>query len=135
MYSTATLSTIGSRTQDGSVRLRLSLSYGFALIVFWYVVPVTVVPLCLLCVHRHPEPVDDCPCFEDAIAFMSVVMGEFLTRWYMSQHGYDHRFFVRTMPGKFNGTLPEMWTWWSIAVAKLVVGAYTIYSFPNALSY
>lgn len=29
----------------------------------------------LLLVHKHPQPVDDCPCFEDAIAFNSVVLG------------------------------------------------------------
>lgn len=83
-----------------------------------------VIPLCLLCVHYHPEPVDDCPCFEDAIAFMSVVMGEFLTRWCMSRYGFDDRFFVRTMPGRPSGTLPELWAWWSVAAAKLVIGKY-----------
>lgn len=90
-------------------------------------VPAIVVPLGLLCVHIHPEPVDDCPCFEDAIAFMSVVMGEFLTRWYMHQHGFDDRFFVRRMPGRPSGTLPEMWAWWTIAAAKLVLGAHTVH--------
>ena len=95
----------------------MSVSDAFVLLV-----PAIVVPLCLLCVHRHPEPVDDCPCFEDAIAFMSVVMGESLTRWYMAQHGYDHTFFKSVMAGSPNGTLSEMWTWWSIAVAKMVVG-------------
>lgn len=84
--------------------------------------PTTVIPFCLLLVHRHPEPVDDCPCFEDAIAFMSVVMGEYLTRWYMAQHGYNDRFFVHVMPGKVWGTIPDMWAWWSIASAKLVIG-------------
>ena len=24
-------------------------------------------------VHRHPQPAEDCPCFEEAIAFLSVV--------------------------------------------------------------
>jgi len=93
-----------------------------------WIVPATVVPFCLLLVHRHPEPVDDCPCFEDAIAFMSVDMGEFLTRWYMSQNGYDDRFFVRQMPGRIVGTAHEMWAWWSIAAAKMVVGILAIFA-------
>lgn len=29
----------------------------------------------------HPQPLDDCPCFEDAIAFLSVVMGVVTARW------------------------------------------------------
>ncbi|THG98896.1 hypothetical protein EW026_g3372 [Hermanssonia centrifuga] len=55
-------------------------------------------------------------------------MGDCLTRWHMSQHGYDHRFFVRVMPGKAVGTFTEMWAWWTIAVAKLVVGILTIFA-------
>ena len=86
------------------------------------IVPSVVIPVCLLLVHRHPEPVDDCPCFEDAIAFMAVVMGTFLTRWYFAVNGYDERFFVHRMPGKLSGTWPEMWAWWSTATAKMFIG-------------
>ena len=97
-----------------------------------HTVPATVIPICLLCVHRHPEPVDDCPCFEDAIAFMSVVMGEFLTRWWMAHHGYDERFFVSVMRGSpFGGGVREVGLWWGVAVGKMVVGAclFLLFSF------
>lgn len=90
------------------------------------VVPVVIIPACLLMVHRHPEPVDDCPCFEDAIAFMAVVMGESLTMWYMAQNGYDETFFVHRMPGNMFGTWAEMWGWWSTAAAKLVIGKFSV---------
>ncbi|KAH8980121.1 hypothetical protein EDB86DRAFT_3088148 [Lactarius hatsudake] len=36
--------------------------------------PLVVTVVCLL-VDQHPSPVDDCPCFEDAIAFASVILG------------------------------------------------------------
>ncbi|KAF7797379.1 hypothetical protein EIP86_008574 [Pleurotus ostreatoroseus] len=93
-----------------------------------WIVPAVVVPFCLMCVHYHPEPVDDCPCFEDAIAFMSVVMGEFLTRWFMSQYGFDHTFFVTVMMGKPFGTAVEMWRWWSTATLKMLVGVAAIFA-------
>ncbi|KAI0088976.1 PAP2 superfamily-domain-containing protein [Irpex rosettiformis] len=93
-----------------------------------WIVPATVIPSVLLMVHRHPEPVDDCPCFEDAIAFMSVVMGEFLTRWYMARYGFDDTFFVRSMPGNPFGSLSEMWTWWTIATAKMTIGILVIFA-------
>lgn len=35
-------------------------------------VPVVLIPLTALLVNRHPQPVDDCPCFEDAISFIAV---------------------------------------------------------------
>ncbi|KAJ7473089.1 hypothetical protein B0H11DRAFT_2430367 [Mycena galericulata] len=43
-------------------------------------VPLTLIPLALLAVN-HPQPVDDCPCFEDAIAVGSVVLGMLVGRW------------------------------------------------------
>ncbi|KAI0360328.1 PAP2-domain-containing protein [Trametes cingulata] len=91
-----------------------------------WIVPAVIVPLCLLLVHRHPQPVDDCPCFEDAIAFIAVVMGEFLARWYMNHHGYDSSFFVRPMPGSTWATWTDVGIWWSFAVIKMVIGILTI---------
>ncbi|KAJ7026007.1 hypothetical protein C8F04DRAFT_1268598 [Mycena alexandri] len=44
-------------------------------------VPLTLIPLGLLAVKKHPQPVDDCPCFEDAIAFGSVVLGMYVGQW------------------------------------------------------
>ncbi|EKM56390.1 uncharacterized protein PHACADRAFT_253476 [Phanerochaete carnosa HHB-10118-sp] len=91
-------------------------------------VPVVVISTGLFLVHRHPEPVEDCPCFEDAIAFMAVVMGEFLTQWYTANYGFDKGFFVHSMPGKITGTPSEMWAWWSIAVTKTVIGILAIFA-------
>jgi len=45
------------------------------------VVPIIAIPLTLALVHYHPEPVDDCPCFEDAIAILSVLLGSYLGHW------------------------------------------------------
>lgn len=44
-------------------------------------VPVTLFFVVLIMVTVHPQPLDDCPCFEDAIAFLAVVVGIFLSRW------------------------------------------------------
>ncbi|EJF56556.1 hypothetical protein DICSQDRAFT_71301 [Dichomitus squalens LYAD-421 SS1] len=92
-----------------------------------FIVPATIVPLCLYLVHRHPQPVDDCPCFEDAIAFVSVVMGEFVARWYMEHNGYDESFFARPMPGATWATWSDVVTWWSTAATKTVIGVLTIF--------
>lgn len=35
----------------------------------------------------HPQPLDDCPCFEDSIAFLSVVMGITTGRWASVRYG------------------------------------------------
>jgi hypothetical protein len=44
-------------------------------------VPLITIPVTLACVHFHPNPVDPCPCFEDAIAIMSVMLGGILSVW------------------------------------------------------
>ena len=92
------------------------------------IVPATVIPFCLLAVHWHPEPVDDCPCFEDAIAFVSVVMGQFVARWYMEHYGFDESFFARPMPGASWATWSDVGTWWSTAAIKMVIGMHSFSS-------
>ena len=52
-----------------------------------WMVPIAIVPAGLLMVSVHPQPVDDCPCFEDAIAFVSVAMGVALARWSGIRYG------------------------------------------------
>ncbi|KAH9932312.1 uncharacterized protein B0H18DRAFT_987534 [Fomitopsis serialis] len=91
------------------------------------IVPAVTIPICLLMVHWHPQPVDDCPCFEDAIAFMSVVLGEILSRWYMLHHGYDDSYFARVQPGKPLGDWMDAMTWWSVASMKMVLGILLIF--------
>lgn len=48
-------------------------------------VPTITILLTLALVHFHPEPVDDCPCFEDAIAILSVVLGSYVGHWLSTQ--------------------------------------------------
>ncbi|TCD68717.1 hypothetical protein EIP91_010001 [Steccherinum ochraceum] len=93
-----------------------------------WIVPATIIPLCLLLVHRHPQPVDDCPCFEDAIAFISVAMGDYLTRWVMGRYHINEKYLTHVMPGSPMGSWAEMSTWWSLAAAKMVTGVLAIFA-------
>lgn len=88
--------------------------------------PGVAIPLCLFLVHRHPQPVDDCPCFEDAIAFVSVLMGEYVLRWFMFRYGYDESFFVGVMPGSSWATYTDMLAWFSVAAIKMILGEYSL---------
>ena len=49
-------------------------------------------------VNQHPQPVDDYPCFEDAIAFVSIVMGSLLARWHAVHYGFDDQIFKGVIP-------------------------------------
>jgi hypothetical protein len=51
------------------------------------IVPLISIPVTLACVHYHPAPVDPCPCFEDAIAVLSVMLGGVLGAWEEQSNG------------------------------------------------
>ena len=106
-------------------------------------VPLILIPLTLWAVHQHPQPVDDCPCFEDAIAFMSVLMGAFVARWGACYNGGDVGLcdgisiagIAKTvvMPGSGWVLLDDVWVevdrewkdvvvWCLVATVKMVVG-------------
>ncbi|KAF8631391.1 hypothetical protein AX15_002422 [Amanita polypyramis BW_CC] len=101
-------------------------------------VPLTLIPPALLAVNQHPQPVDDCPCFEDAIAFGSVVLGILVGKWAMNQLGISRLSVM--MPGSgWVHTLDEGWipvartwedvsVWWGIAIMKMVFGIFTIFA-------
>jgi hypothetical protein len=94
-----------------------------------------MIPICLLLVHYHPHPVDDCPCFEDAIAFVSCLLGIALCRWHSVYSGVDERFLSSVMPGP-QGTV---WTWedtvswWTLACTKVIVGPFPVLFFHRLI--
>lgn len=50
----------------------------------------------LLAVRTHPEPADNCPCFDDSVAFLGVVVGVCLGIW---QHAQGHE--AAELPGMY----------------------------------
>ena len=79
-------------------------------------------------VNQHPQPVDDCPCFEDAIAFLSVVLGDILGSWALSQYGVTPEFFKTSQPGSAYSTVGDVTTWWLFSIIKVVVGILLIFT-------
>lgn len=87
-------------------------------------VPVVVISLGAFLINRHAEPVDDCPCFEDAIAFVSVVMGTTLAQWHAANWGYtiEAGYFVSKTPGWEGKDFRDWMAWMSFSLLKMVVG-------------
>lgn len=103
---------------------------------YWFV-PIVITVVCGVMVHRHPQPAEDCPCFEDAIAFVSVVAGVQLAQWGAVYAGYPDERLTSVMPGRpfalFSQDLPfsEAWRdsslWWGMALLKLTLGILLIF--------
>ena len=49
--------------------------------------PLIAVLLLLILVRIHPEPADDCPCFDDSVAFAGVLMGVTVGSWHYANSG------------------------------------------------
>ena len=80
-------------------------------------------------VNQHPQPVDDCPCFEDAIAFMSVALGILLSVWaYAHVPFFNAVTFVALHPGYELETPRDYAIWVLFALVKLVTGILAIFA-------
>ncbi|CAO3678361.1 unnamed protein product [Rhizopus stolonifer] len=46
------------------------------------------IPICLMLVSLHPDPMERCPCFEDSVCFIGVVIGVMPGSWLCNQVDY-----------------------------------------------
>ncbi|KAB5586231.1 PAP2 superfamily-domain-containing protein [Coniochaeta sp. 2T2.1] len=51
-----------------------------------YLVPLAIAAVIVIMVRVHPEPVDDCPCFDDSVAFAGVIIGVEGGTWRFGKH-------------------------------------------------
>jgi len=93
--------------------------------------PLWILVTWILVINRHPQPVDDCPCFEDSIAFVSVLGGMFLSIWHSRQMGFDKEsnFFVHVMLGSSLSSVSDFALYISVAVVKTVLGVLFVFAF------
>src|ERR1700753_313949 len=47
--------------------------------------PLIIALIVLIIVRLHPEPADNCPCFDDSVAFSGVLIGVNFAQWHMAQ--------------------------------------------------
>jgi dihydrosphingosine 1-phosphate phosphatase len=79
-------------------------------------VTTTMIPATLFLVFVHPAPAEDCPCFEDAVAFLSVVAGLVVGRNWCPTN-----FFESTVGAAFDSPLSSS-VWGAAVLAKLLIG-------------
>jgi hypothetical protein len=89
----------------------------------------TVTLLCLLLVNQHPSPVDDCPCFEDATAFVSVILGIITSFWCSKRvPALNADLFTSVTPGAAFDSPMAITTWVLFALLKLTTGITVIFA-------
>ena len=92
------------------------------------VAPIIFVIVILVLVRVHPEPVDDCPCFDDSVAFAGVMIGVEAGNWHYARTGHA-----------WNSPVPATVPFdlaifgWTKAVARIIVGVVVIFAWRGAM--
>jgi dihydrosphingosine 1-phosphate phosphatase len=85
---------------------------------------VVIVELLILVLIRiHPEPADDCPCFDDSVSFAGVIMGIQIGGWHFARTQYANPI---PTPGTVKFNLASMG--WIVAILRVIVGVLMIFA-------
>ncbi|KAK5651207.1 hypothetical protein OQA88_12714 [Cercophora sp. LCS_1] len=92
-----------------------------------YVAPLLVALFIIALVRVHPEPADDCPCFDDSVAFAGVVIGIECGTWRLSRSPWA---FMYSGPGK---VFDLQLLGWKLATARVVFGVLVIFAWREIM--
>ncbi|KAI9803373.1 MAG: hypothetical protein M1833_000891 [Piccolia ochrophora] len=93
-----------------------------------YKTPLVIVLCVFFLVRIHPEPADDCPCFDDSVAFAGVIIGVELGNWHYAGSGWA---WDEPVPATVPFRLEDMG--WIKTAARVLFGVLTIFAWREAM--
>lgn len=87
-----------------------------------------VILIIAVLVRIHPEPADDCPCFDDSVAFAGVLIGAEIGYWHYAASGLAWN---DPVPATVPFRLEEIG--WLKAIARIVVGVLIIFAWREVM--
>ncbi|KAG9245387.1 sphingosine-1-phosphate phosphohydrolase-like protein [Calycina marina] len=93
-----------------------------------WMAPATLALVILLLIRIHPEPADDCPCFDDSVAFMGVYIGIELGGWHYATGNSAWNFPV---PGTVPFSLQHMG--WVVVILRVLVGVLVVFAWREVM--
>ncbi|KAK3172382.1 hypothetical protein OEA41_005703 [Lepraria neglecta] len=90
--------------------------------------PTIVVLIILVLVRIHPEPADDCPCFDDSVAFAGVMIGIELGNWHFGRSGmaWDEPV-LATVPFNLSAL------GWPRTIARILIGVLMVFAWREIM--
>lgn len=87
-----------------------------------------IVLVILVLVRIHPEPADDCPCFDDSVAFSGVMIGIEYGNWHFAKSQYSW-----SLPSQ--GTVPFDLSilGWPVTILRIVLGVAVIFAWRGTM--
>ncbi|KAH7409308.1 sphingosine-1-phosphate phosphohydrolase-like protein [Cadophora sp. MPI-SDFR-AT-0126] len=93
-----------------------------------WIAPMTVA-LAIICLIRiHPEPADDCPCFDDSVSFAGVMIGIELGGWHYATGNWAWDIPV---PATVPFSLEHMG--WITVIVRLLIGILVIFAWKEVM--
>jgi hypothetical protein len=93
-----------------------------------WLAPATVALVIIILIRIHPEPADDCPCFDDSVAFAGVYIGIELGGWHYATGNWAWDFPV---PATVPFDLEHMG--WGVVILRVVVGVLVIFAWREVM--
>jgi len=93
-----------------------------------WVAPATVALVIVLLIRIHPEPADDCPCFDDSVAFAGVMIGIEVGGWHYATGSWA---WDVPVPATVPFDLEHMG--WVTAVLRVLVGVLVIFAWREVM--
>lgn len=95
-----------------------------------WVAPVIACLVIVVLVRIHPEPADDCPCFDDSVAFAGVVIGLEFGSWTYGKIPWDpwvsHAYAI-------NGTVDVTPLGWGLNIVRIVFGVLIVFAWRETM--
>lgn len=93
-----------------------------------WIAPATVALVIIVLIRVHPEPADDCPCFDDSVAFAGVYIGIELGGWHYATGEWAWNLPV---PGTVPFDLKHMG--WGVAILRILAGVLVIFAWRELM--
>lgn len=111
----------------GALLASIECSYGDSMSQYLYSgsyrVPLLLLVVICVLVRIHPEPADDCPCFDDSVAFAGTIIGVEFGNWHYARSGWASD---SPVPATVPFSLKELG--WMIAFLRIALGVLTIFA-------
>jgi len=89
---------------------------------------ILVILIIFVLIRIHPEPADDCPCFDDSVAFAAVVIGVEFGNWHFAKTTYS---WSEPGPGTVPYNLEELG--YLISFLRIVIGVAVIFAWRGTM--
>jgi hypothetical protein len=93
-----------------------------------WLAPAAIAVAIIVLIRIHPEPADDCPCFDDSVAFAAVMIGIELGGWHYATGNWA---WDVPVPATVPFSIDHMG--WGVAILRILIGVLVIFAWREVM--